>query len=209
MLIVINYKVGNLGSISNMLSYLGVPHKVSGQAQDILQADRLILPGVGSFDYGMNQLRASGLVECLNTKVNMMRTPILGICLGMQLMCSASEEGDQLGLGWFDATVERFNLEKMDKMRSVPHTGWNGITVSNNHWVSSELPLDPRFYFVHTYHAVCRNPSDVWMTSEYGYVFASAIAQGNKAAVQFHPEKSHKYGLALLKKFSEWSHVSE
>lgn len=209
MITIINYNVGNLGSISNMLNYLGIPNKIGTNIDDIINATKLILPGVGSFDYGMKQLRQSGIKDHLEHKVNLMQTPILGICLGMQLMCKSSDEGEQTGLGWFDASVEKFDLKKMDRDRSVPHTGWNGVSVTNSHWVSDDLPSDLRFYFVHSYHTVCNQKSDEWMTSTYGYPFASAIAKENKIAVQFHPEKSHKFGLAILKRFAEWNYVQK
>lgn len=207
MFTIVNYGVGNLGSISNMLAYLGVEHRVSASPQDILSADRLLLPGVGSFDYGMTRLNNSGLKDVLHHRVCVDHVPIMGICLGMQIMCQTSEEGQIDGLGWFDAKVKRFDPKLMDKPRPVPHTGWNRVEFTQTHPVSSNLPEDPRFYFVHSYHALCNSPADEWMQAEYGYLFTSALAFENKLAVQFHPEKSHRFGLTLLKNFSDWSYV--
>ena len=207
MLIVINYGVGNLGSISNMFSYLGVGHKVSASPEDVMSAERLLLPGVGAFDFGMSKLNDSGLTSALHQRVCVDKVPVLGICLGMHIMCRSSEEGSLPGLGWFDANVKKFDLQSMDKARPVPHIGWNGVTPSKHHVVSDRLPDEPRFYFVHSYHAVCDRPQDEWMLTRYGYPFTAALASENKLAVQFHPEKSHKFGLALLKNFADWSYV--
>lgn len=207
MFTIINYGVGNLGSISNMLAYLGVEHRVSASPKDVLNAERLLLPGVGSFDFGMSKLNGSGLIDVLHQRVCVDKVPVMGICLGMQIMCKSSEEGQALGLGWFDANVVKFDLNLMDKHRPVPHIGWNGVRFTQAHPVSSHMPEDPRFYFVHSYHVVCDCSADEWMRADYGYPFTAALASKNKLAVQFHPEKSHKFGLTLLKNFSSWSYV--
>ncbi|MES2205628.1 MAG: imidazole glycerol phosphate synthase subunit HisH [Pseudomonadota bacterium] len=207
MLTIINYGVGNLGSISNMLSYLGVPHQISGHPHDIATAERLLLPGVGAFDYGMQKLKDSGLIAVLNKRVLDDKVPILGICLGMQIMCRKSEEGELPGLAWFEADVKRFDLSKMEQALPVPHMGWNEAIKCRDHPVLLDLPIPARFYFVHSYHINCFNSENILMESRYGYKFTSAIARDNLVAVQFHPEKSHKFGLTILKKFSEWSYV--
>jgi glutamine amidotransferase len=207
MFTIINYGVGNLGSISNMLAYLDIEHRVSAAPKDVLEAERLLLPGVGSFDFGMTKLNESGLTDVLQQRVCVDKVPVMGICLGMQIMCQFSEEGQVPGLGWFDAKVKKFDLERMDKDRPIPHTGWNDVRFIHAHPVSSGLPLDARFYFVHGYHVECDHPKDEWMQADYGYPFTAALASENKLAVQFHPEKSHKFGLTLLKNFAGWSYA--
>lgn len=207
MLTIVNYGVGNLGSIANMLSYLGVEHCVAQEPEQILQAERLLLPGVGSFDYGMARLSAGGLVEVLQHKVMVERIPVLGICLGMQIMCASSEEGSLAGLGWISARVRRFDVSKMDEPRPVPHMGWNEVVPDRSHPVIDALPRPARFYFVHGYHVDCDDADDRLLTARYGYDFTAAIAHRNILACQFHPEKSHRFGMALLKQFAEWNHV--
>lgn len=207
MFTVINYGVGNLGSIVNMLNYLGVVHRVSDKPEDIGTAERLLLPGVGAFDFGMESLANSGLMQILNERVQEHGVPILGICLGMQIMCRSSEEGQKPGLGWFDADVKRFDVLKMDEVRPIPHMGWNGVQVINPHPILDGLPELVRFYFVHSYHVVCKQLTNEMLSTHYGYGFTAGIAYQNKVAVQFHPEKSHKYGLAMIANFSRWSYV--
>lgn len=205
MLTIVNYGVGNLASIANMLAYLGVAHRVAGDEAGILSAERLLLPGIGAFDPAMDKLRASGLVAPLQQRVMVDRVPVLGICLGMQIMCRSSEEGQRPGLGWFDADVRRFDAARMDQRRVIPHMGWNEVQPRQpRHPVLAGLPQPARFYFVHGYHVVCRDPADELLRCRYGYPFAAGIAHGNRVAVQFHPEKSHRFGMALMANFANW-----
>jgi len=155
----------------------------------------------------MSKLHRSGLADVLHQKVCVDKVPVMGICLGMQIMCQSSEEGQLAGLGWFDAKVKKFDLGRMDRHRPVPHTGWNEVHFKHLHPVSQDLPEESRFYFVHSYHVVSNRPDDEWMQAEYGYGFTAALAFENKLAVQFHPEKSHKFGMGLLKNFADWSYV--
>jgi glutamine amidotransferase len=199
-IVVVDYEMGNVGSIVNMMKKLGHAAVVSRAPETIDQADRLILPGVGAFDAGMEKLRAHGLVELLTRKVMERRTPILGICLGMQLMGERSAEGRSSGLGWVRSESFRFSSET-DR---VPHMGWNTVQPASQpaHWLLEGQPAESRFYFVHSYHVVCRDESDVIATCRYGAPFNAAIAAGHILGVQFHPEKSHKFGMQLLSNFA-------
>lgn len=195
--------MGNLGSIDNMLKKIGVEVKISSELADIASATKLILPGVGSFDNGMNNLRELGLLDVLKEQVLCQNTPILGICLGMQLFTGSSEEGTQPGLGWIDAETVRFSFpDEMAHLR-VPHMGWNTIDVKYKGSILDDLYDEPRFYFVHSYHVRCSRQANVLATARYGYDFHSAVIKGNIIGTQFHPEKSHKYGLRVLQNFVE------
>lgn len=201
MITIVDYRMGNLGSISNMLKKLGVPSKITADPQDIAEASKLILPGVGAFDAGMDNLHRSGLLPVLNERVLGAGVPTLGICLGMQLMTRRSDEGHREGLGWIDAEALRFR--PADATLKVPHMGWNLVRPVRPSPLTDGLPDEPRFYFVHSYHVRCNAPEDVLLTTQYGEEFHSAFQHGNVMGVQFHPEKSHKFGMALLRNFAE------
>jgi glutamine amidotransferase len=203
MTIIVDYGLGNLASVENMVRKAGGECTISSSPEEVASASRLILPGVGHFAKGMEQLRQRGLQEALDQAVQRDGKPILGICLGMQLMARSSEEGHAAGLGWFKADVVRFRSEAMHGAK-VPHMGWSDITVKKDHPV---LPLDgmeERFYFVHAYHMVCDEPADVLALCEHGYPFVCAVARKNIVGVQFHPEKSHRFGMALMERFIQW-----
>jgi glutamine amidotransferase len=201
MITIVDYNMGNLGSISNMLKKLGVPSKITADAQEIAVASKLILPGVGAFDAGMDNLARSGLLPVLDERVRRAGVPTLGICLGMQLMTRRSEEGQREGLGWVDAEALRFR--PADAALKVPHMGWNLVRPTRSSPLTDGLPDEPRFYFVHSFHVRCQNPGDVLLTTRYGEEIHSAFQHGNVSGVQFHPEKSHKFGMALLRNFAE------
>lgn len=202
MLTIIDYGVGNLSSIRNMLKKAGYRDVViSSQLADIEQAEKLILPGVGHFDYGMNQLRKSIFFDTLNRRVLEDKIPVLGICLGAQLLTKGSEEGVEPGLGWINAYTRKFRPEQMDQSLKVPHMGWGNVYIQKQSKLLADLPIDPRYYFVHTYHIVCEDPADELVSCTYGYPFTAGVEKGNILGVQFHPEKSHKYGLSLLTNF--------
>jgi glutamine amidotransferase len=204
MIIIVDYGMGNLGSILNMLKKVGVPNAgVSSLPRDIEQADKLILPGVGAFDTGMQQLRETGLIDLLNEKVLSARTPTLGVCLGMQLLTKFSEEGQLPGLGWIDAETVRFRFDKKTGLK-IPHMGWNTVKVCQPGTLFRDMYDEPRFYFVHSFHVVSHNPDDVVAVTEYGYEFASVVQHGHIMAAQFHPEKSHKFGMKLYRNFVEY-----
>lgn len=200
MITIVDYGLGNLGSIMNIVKKAGGKVRISGDPQAILDAEKLILPGVGSFDRGMKNLHQRGLVEVLNEQVLQRKNPILGICLGVQLFTRRSDEGRDAGLGWIQADTVRFDLAGGSSL-PVPHMGWNRIAADEGDPVIGILPPEPRFYFVHSYHLKCDRDEDVIAWAEYGYRFACAIRKGNIWGTQFHPEKSHKFGLQLIKNF--------
>jgi glutamine amidotransferase len=206
LIVIVDYGMGNLGSILNMLKKVGAPFaKISSEAKDIEQADKLILPGVGAFDSGLRRLREKNLIGLLNEKVVKSRTPTLGVCLGMQLMTKASEEGEFPGLGWIDAETIRFRFDQKQTRLKIPHMGWNTVKVLREGTLFRDMYAEPRFYFVHSFHVVSHNSEDVLATTEYGYDFVSAIQHGHIMAAQFHPEKSHKFGMKLYKNFVEYA----
>lgn len=196
---VVDYQLGNISSIINMLKKIGVKAIYSNRSQDIEAADKLILPGVGAFDHGMKNLHSAGLVEVLNHEVLMKKKPILGICLGMQLLLKGSEEGKLQGLNWIPGHCIRFKFSEENRHLKVPHMGWNIVQ-------SQGLPPS-RFYFVHSYHAVCDHDEHVIGRANHGYEFPAIIKHDHIMGAQFHPEKSHRYGMAFLKNFIESASV--
>lgn len=202
MITIVDYGMGNLGSIKNMLKRVGASAVITGLPDEIAKAEKLILPGVGSFDNGIQNLRQLGLIPVLVQKVLEEKTPILGICLGMQLMTRGSEEGDLPGLGWIDADTRRFNFGVGLHSLKVPHMGWNSVRPAKPSEIFLDMYSEPRFYFVHSYHVVCYHREDVLSWTTYGYEFVSALERGNIVGVQFHPEKSHKYGMKILSDFA-------
>ena len=199
MIVIVDYNVGNLNSISNILKKIGFASIITSDREEIRKAEKLILPGVGSFDYAMSQLKKKGLVDILNEMVLEKHTPILGICLGMQLMTKCSEEGSTLGLGWIDAEVKKFSSEIQ---LPIPHMGWNYVKVKKNSRLTTHFDDTFRYYFVHSYYVDCYNPNDVLLESVYGHHFVSAFSHDNIYGAQFHPEKSHKYGFQMFKNFA-------
>lgn len=204
MIVIVETGTGNFGSIKNMLKKVKAQSVISSDPSVILAAEKLILPGVGAFGHGMNNLSQKGLIPVLEEKVIEKRTPILGICLGMQLMAKTSDEGGAAGLNWIDAEVQRFNFNSQHEKLKIPHMRWNTISVCKEHALFREMDELSRFYFVHSYYVKCNNDDNVLATTSYGGEFASAIGNGNIAGVQFHPEKSHKFGMNLLRNFVEW-----
>jgi len=203
MIVVVDYGLGNLGSIANMLKKIGAHAVVSSDPAVVEKADKLILPGVGAFDAGMKNLETRGLIPLLNYRVLEQKTPILGVCLGMQLLCKRSEEGQLPGLGWLDAEVIRFKFDGNIANLKIPHMGWNTLAVRQPHPLFADLEAENRFYFVHSYHVVCADMGNVLAQTNYGFDFASAVVKDNIMGVQFHPEKSHKFGMRLYKNFTE------
>jgi imidazole glycerol-phosphate synthase subunit HisH len=203
MIVIVDYGVGNLGSIKNMFKKVGFKAEPSSDPAVLRNAEKLILPGVGAFDAGMSKLRERGLIDLLNELVLEKNVPVLGHCLGLQLMTKGSEEGHEPGLGWIDAQSVRFKFEAENANLKIPHMGWNVLDIRRPHTLVEDLGQDARFYFVHSYHIVCANDADVVAYTDYGYNFASVIARDNIVGAQFHPEKSHKFGMRLLKNFAE------
>ena len=203
MITIIDYKTGNLGSIQNILKRIGEDSVVTSDKNEIARATKLILPGVGAFDTGMRNLTELDLVEILNKKVILEKIPVLGICLGMQLLSKRSEEGLLPGLGWIDAETVRFRFE--DGMEyKIPHMGWNFIRLHKAGGLFNNMYPDARFYFVHSYFFRANDPEDILTSTTYEIEFTSAVERGNILGVQFHPEKSHKFGMKLLKNFVDF-----
>lgn len=200
MIVIIDYGMGNLGSIQNILKKVGGEAEISRNLEVIAKAEKLILPGVGAFDQGMDNLRQGGFIEILTKKVVLEKVPILGICLGMQLFSRESEEGVGKGLGWVAAKTVRFHFP-VESPHKIPHMGWAPILRKGNCPLFADLPQEHRFYFVHSYFVECEDQSIVAATSEHGVEFCSAIQSGNIYGVQFHPEKSHRFGMILMKNF--------
>lgn len=197
---IIDYGMGNLRSVQKKFLRVGANTEITHDAKLVEKAEKLVLPGVGHFANGVGKLKESGVWDILNQKVLTDKTPILGICLGMQLMAKNSEEGDFEGLGWFDADVVKFHIN--DKLKyKVPHMGWNNAVVSKESPLFYNVPEEAMFYFVHSYYIKCNNPNDILTTSEYEYQFTSAIQHENIYGTQFHPEKSHEWGEMVFQNF--------
>lgn len=204
MITVVEYGSGNLASIQNMLKKVGVSSVLGSTPEDIESAERLLLPGVGAFDACAFRLRSSGLIPALQKAVLEKRKPVLGICVGMQLLLDKSEEGNESGLGWIPGRVERFKQAALPPGCKVPHMGWTEVDAATDCFLLQEMHDQPRFYFVHSYHAVPESEQHILMTAEYGYRFAAAIQKDNIVGVQFHPEKSHRFGMQLFKNFMDF-----
>ena len=200
MIVIVDYGMGNLGSVSNMVSKIGYKSITSSDEKVISSATKLILPGVGSFDNGITKLKELNLFNILNYKVLEEKTPILGICLGMQLMTNSSEEGELEGFGWIDAETKKFNFDNSKRIK-VPHMGWNFLRIQQKNSLFDSISNESKFYFVHSYYVTCNNKNDVFATTNYEFEFTSMFKKDNIVATQFHPEKSHKHGKNLLKFF--------
>jgi glutamine amidotransferase len=199
---IVDYNIGNIGSILNMLHRLGLSCKVAKCVDDIVCADKIILPGNGAFDSCIKNLRASGLIPTLEEQVVQFGKPLLGICVGAQMLGCSSEEGVEAGLGWLDMSVERFP-DLLDLR--IPHMGWNKVVpIQEQHKLLQSMSKDTRFYFVHSYYMRPKNPADILLNAHYGIDFAAGVVRDNIVGVQFHPEKSHRFGKQLLAAFANW-----
>ncbi len=202
MIVIVDYGMGNLGSIFNMLRRVGCENmEISSDEKKILTSEKLILPGVGNFTQAMTNLNKLDLISVLHHKVIKEKVPIMGICLGMQLLFNTSEEGNCRGLGWVQGHVAKFDSKKSGSNFKIPHMGWNKINIKKNDPMIKNLSEESKFYFVHSYHAICKDRRDVLMTTDYMHDFHSGIASNNIYGFQFHPEKSHKYGYQIFKNF--------
>lgn len=200
MVAIIDYGLGNAGSISNMLKAIGERNVVTGSVETIRNADKMILPGVGTFDAGMRNLERRGLIDIIREQTMEYGRPLLGICLGMQLLGRESEEGDSEGLGFIPMVCRKFRQDGQNSLK-IPHMGWDVVDFCKEHSLVDGLQNRQRYYFVHSYYAVCAEEKDVLMSCDYGHDFPAAVARGNIMGVQFHPEKSHDFGMALLRNF--------
>jgi len=203
MIVIVDYRMGNLGSIVNILRKVGADSTISGDPTVIGDATKLILPGVGAFDEGMKNIGALGLRDVLDQRVMRDHVPALGICLGMQLMARGSEEAVAPGLGWIAADVKRFRFGPEETQLKVPHMGWNTVQPRKQSVLFENFSESPRFYFVHSYFVACDDPADVLATAHYGQDFVAAVRRDNLVGVQFHPEKSHKFGMIIFRNFIE------
>jgi glutamine amidotransferase len=185
-----------------MFRKLNVESVITSDLEEVAKADRLVLPGVGAFDHAMANLKNLSLVPLLNQKILKEKTPLLGICLGMQLLTKKSEEGIMLGLDWIDAETVRFKFEDCNKLK-VPHMGWNTVEIKRDDVLFKNMGEEPSFYFVHSYYAKCNDQNNILTTTHYGIDFCSSVVRGNIRGVQFHPEKSHKFGMQLLRNFAD------
>lgn len=202
MITIINYNLGNPGSILNMIKKIGYSAIITSNIYEIAKASKIILPGVGAFDNGIINLKEMGIFNLLNKKVMEEKIPILGICLGMQLMTLSSEEGIEKGFGWINAVTKKFKFENSNL--KIPHMGWNIVELKKESKLfSGMMNQENRFYYVHSYAVECYDREDILTTTYYGYDFVSSFEKENIKGVQFHPEKSHKFGMQLLKNFIE------
>lgn len=203
MITIIDYKTGNLGSIQNILRKIGETSIVSSDKAIVEKATKIILPGVGSFDTGMKNLKELDLIDILNKKVLDEKIPVLGICLGMQILSERSQEGVLAGLSWIKGEVVKFEIKDTTEYK-IPHMGWNFVVRKKESPLFHDMMPEPRFYFVHSYYFKASDNSDVLTTTNYETEFTSAVEKDNIFGVQFHPEKSHKYGMRLLKNFVDF-----
>lgn len=202
MIMILDYGTGNLNSVKRMLNRIGAWSEASSSPEDIARADKIIMPGVGHFGRAMANLRERGLLDRLNEAVLSKRKPILGICLGMELMAKTSEEGNAAGLGWLDAETVRFDFAPGTRNK-IPHMGWNQMAVTKDSRLMAGVDGTAEFYFAHSYRLRLNDPSDMLSETEYGVSFPSAIEKNNIFGVQYHPEKSHDAGARILKNFVE------
>ena len=198
MITIVDYGLGNLNSIVNMLNRIGVENEITNVEAHINKAEKIILPGVGSFDQGMSNIKGLNLFHCLNNKVLIEKTPILGICLGMQLLTESSDEGIEQGFGWVNAKTIKFNHQTL----KIPHMGWNSINIEKPSSLFKEHKEERRYYFVHSYYVKCSAKEDILASTHYGQSFTSMIEKDNIYGAQFHPEKSHAFGIELLTNFA-------
>ena len=201
MVAIVNYGVGNLASIQNMFKKIGIAAAVTNDIAQIRAADRIILPGIGAFDHCMQQFNNSGLRPVVEEMVFEKKLPVLGVCVGCQMLVESSEEGNEPGLGWLKGKVIKFKKELLPSDHKIPHMAWTDVKATDSGSIYNGI-AEPRFYFVHSYHIVADNPANVTAFARYGYEFVASVGEGHIQGVQFHPEKSHRFGMQLYTNFS-------
>ena len=202
MITLVDYGLGNIQAFANIYRRLNIAVVVADTADKLARAEKIILPGVGAFDWAMTLLNESGMRACLDNLVLVQKRPVLGVCVGMQMMARSSDEGELPGLGWLDAEVKRFDEARFLQQTHLPHMGWNDVQPCAMGCLFKGISA-PRFYFLHSYYFAPANPDDVLAVTDYNGTYASAVRSGNIFGTQFHPEKSHQWGIALLKNFAE------
>jgi glutamine amidotransferase len=200
MIAILDYGIGNIASILNMLKKIGAPARLTSDPAVVKDSSKLILPGIGSFDYCMQQLKKASFYDIMHEKVLGENTPLLGVCVGCQMLMERSEEGNEPGLGWIKGSVKKFNSSRLPSDHKVPHMGWTDVNPRNNNFLYEGIS-EPRFYFVHSYHLDCDDDTNITATADYGYEFPASVSSKNIMGVQFHPEKSHTYGMKLYSNF--------
>ena len=203
MIAIVDYGLGNIAAFASVYSKANIKVSVARTADDLKGASKLILPGVGHFDHAMRLLRQSGMLDALNQMVLGDKVPVIGVCVGMQILAKSSEEGGLPGLGWIDAHVRAFKSSDIARNLAVPHMGWNDVQPLSPNLLFDTLQTGARFYFLHSYYISCDRQEDVLATCNYGADFACAVRSSNIYGVQFHPEKSHSFGDRLLRNFAE------
>ncbi|WP_026767998.1 imidazole glycerol phosphate synthase subunit HisH [Asinibacterium sp. OR53] len=198
---IVNYGSGNIYAISNIYKRANIPHIISNNHRELQTATHLLLPGVGAFDETMNILIDSGLKNFLDEMVLDKKIPVMGICVGMQLLAESSEEGDLEGFGWIKGRVRKFDSTKLRQKPHLPHLGWNTVTTKKNHLIFNNVDPELGFYFLHSYYFDATNEEDIIGTTDYGINFASAVHHDNIFGMQFHPEKSHQNGISVFENF--------
>lgn len=203
MITLVNYGLGNIQAFVNIYKRLNIPFTVADTVDELAKATKIILPGVGAFDWAMTRLNESGLRDCLDDLVLNQKHPVLGICVGMQMMADKSDEGELEGLGWIDAEVKKFDESTITQKTHLPHMGWNDVIPQKFDCLFLGLENEPQFYFLHSYYFLPKQTEETLAVTDYGGQFTSAVRFKNIFGVQFHPEKSHQWGIQLLKNFAE------
>jgi len=203
MITIIDYGSGNIRAVANIYERLKIPYKIAKSPEEVIGATKLFLPGVGAFDETISKLDEIGFRDVLDKEVLENKIPIIGICVGMQILSETSEEGILNGLGYIKGHVKKLDVSKLNSKPKLPHLGWNSIEINRNHDILNNIDPQKGFYFLHTYYFECSDNNDVLTTTQYGNSFSSAVNRNNVYGFQFHPEKSHSNGVNLLYNFAK------